>query len=299
MRNRIVRGIMIALVAVVLLAGCAVTGGVRKDMGVVVDTVKTDSFTMDYCMFGCGKRTLVIVPGLSVQSVMPSAQAIADSYNAFADDFTVYVFDRRKDQPKTYSIDDMARDTAAAMEQLGIGNADIFGASQGGMIAMVIAITRPELVHSLILGSTSSRIGDEQYGLIESWVRLAQAGKREDLYLAFVEALYPEAVFESSRELLIQAAATVTDDDLARFVVMATALKGFDMTSCLPDITCPVLVLGSEDDKVVGSEASRVIKEGLTSSPCSRIYMYDGYGHAVYDLAPDYHERMLEFLESN
>ena len=24
--------------------------------------------------------------------------------------------------------------------------------------------------------------------------------------------------------------------------------------------------------------------------------MYDGYGHAVYDLAPDYRERMREFL---
>ena len=39
-------------------------------MGISVETVKTDAFSMDYVRFGSGKRTFVILPGLSVQSVM-------------------------------------------------------------------------------------------------------------------------------------------------------------------------------------------------------------------------------------
>ena len=49
-------------------------------MNVLLDTVKTDEFVMDYCRFGCGKGNIVIIPGLSVQSVMPSAQAIAQGH---------------------------------------------------------------------------------------------------------------------------------------------------------------------------------------------------------------------------
>ena len=46
-------------------------------MSIQIETVKTDAFTMDYFQFGQGKETLVILPGLSVQSVMDSADAVA------------------------------------------------------------------------------------------------------------------------------------------------------------------------------------------------------------------------------
>ena len=38
--------------------------------------VQTESFSMDYFRFGRGSRTMVILPGLSVQSVMGAAQAV-------------------------------------------------------------------------------------------------------------------------------------------------------------------------------------------------------------------------------
>ena len=270
----------------------------RKDMSVTVDTLKTGNFTMDYCTFGSGKRTLVIIPGLSVQSVMPSAQDIAGAYRLLTDDYTVYVFDRRKDPPESYSIADMARDTAEAIRKLGRDDVDIFGASQGGMIAMEIALQQPDLVHSLILGSTTSCISRSRFDAIDSWIDMAKAGESEKLYLAFGELLYPPAVFEGAREQLIKSASTVTAEDLGRFVIMACALKGFDITSRLSAIVCPVLILGSEDDKVVGSEASRDIRKALTSCQHCELHMYNGYGHAVYDLAPDYSQRMLNFLKS-
>ena len=59
-----------------------------------MNTVKTDSFEMDYIKFGHGSRTLVIIPGLSVQSVLLSADAIEEAYRMFTDDCTVFPFDR-------------------------------------------------------------------------------------------------------------------------------------------------------------------------------------------------------------
>ena len=49
----------------------------------------------------------------------------------------------------TYKLIDMARDTIALMDGLGIRTAHIVGASMGGMIAQEIAITFPERVRSL------------------------------------------------------------------------------------------------------------------------------------------------------
>ncbi|MBR3040989.1 MAG: alpha/beta hydrolase, partial [Lachnospiraceae bacterium] len=62
------------------------------------------------------------------------------------------------------------------------------------------------------------------------------------------------------------------------------------------NIACPVLVLGSKDDVVLGGEASEALFESLKDRPDCELYMYEGYGHAAYDLAPDYKDRMLSFF---
>jgi len=270
----------------------------KQEMGgnTKIETVAADDFTMDYFRFGHGEKTLVILPGLSVDSITKYAAAVALAYNRFMKDFTVYVFDRRKELPPVYTIHDIARDTAAAIRTLGLDNICLFGASQGGMIAMSIAIEQPDLVSRLILGSTSSRVTDEQYRVIDGWVRLAKAGNAKDLYLAFGEAVYPQQVFEHSREMLTESAKGVTEEDLRRFVILAEGIRGFNVTDQLGKIACPVLVLGSNDDQVLGGEASREIAEQLKDRPECELHMYDGFGHAVYDLAPDYKNRMMDFF---
>lgn len=261
-----------------------------------VETVQTEEFAMDYFKFGHGDRTLVIIPGLSVQSVMGSANQVAQAYESLTDEFTVYLFDRRSDLPDTYSIADMARDTSEAIESLGLGQVYLFGTSQGGMIAMQIAIDHPDQVTRLVLGSSSAAVGGNEYRTINSWTTLAEEKNAEGLYLAFGEAVYPHDVFEQSKDLLIQMAATVTSEDLDRFVILANGINGFDILDDLDRITCPVLVLGSNDDQVLGGDASVLIADHLGNQAESELYMYDGYGHGAYDTAPDYKDRILAFL---
>ena len=108
-------------------------------MAFQIGTVTTSGFSMDYIRFGSGKDILVILPGLSVQSVIPSAGAIAQAYQDMTPYYTVYLFDRRKELPQTYPIEQMAQDTHDAMQALQLQKVHLFGASQGGMIAMMIA----------------------------------------------------------------------------------------------------------------------------------------------------------------
>ena len=267
-------------------------------MGIQIETVRTDSFSMDFFCFGHGDRTLVILPGLSVQSVMGAADAIAAAYRSLEDSFTIYVFDRRRDLPAAYSVRDMARDTAEAFQALGLKDVCVFGASQGGMIALVIAIEHPELIRKMALGSTSAHVQEPQYRVLERWAELARRKDPVGLYLAFGSEIYPPEVFEQYRETLISAAQTVTDSDLERFVILVEGTKDFNIVDRLDQISCPVLAAGVFEDGVLDSDATMEIAEKLDHRGDFRLYMYVGYGHAAFDTAPDYRERLLKFFLS-
>ena len=267
-----------------------------SELNVPIEKVETSDFTIKYFKFGKGSRTFVILPGLSIQSVMDSAALVADAYSSMEDDFTVYVFDRRSELPQKYSVYDMARDTGAAMEALGLRDICLFGASQGGMMALVIAIEYPGLVHRLALGSAAAKISGPRRQVIEEWIETAKRKDAAGLYLDFGEKLYPPEVFSQYRNALIQAGEAVSDEDLERFIVLAEGTRDFDVSDKLESIHCPVLTISAADDRVLGSDAASEIIGHLGSRPDFESHIYDGYGHAAFDTAPDYKERLLRFF---
>ena len=262
-----------------------------------IETVKTDSFSMDYFKFGHGKDTFVILPGVSLLSVMNFADAVADAYKVLADDYTIYVFERKNEITSSYSIDGMAENTSEAFKCLGLDKVTLMGASYGGMIAMLIAARHAEQVQSLILCSTSSYVSEEQYKTFERWISIADTGDAEELYMDFGKVVYPSEMFEQSRGVLADMAKGVTESDLEKFRICLESIRGFDIRDLLKNIKCPVFVVGSNDDMVFGSEGSLTLAKYMDACPDLNIKIYNGYGHAVYDTAPDLKERILKFLK--
>ena len=260
------------------------------------DVVKINGFEMEYITFGSGDKTFVIIPGLTIQSLIGAKDSIEDAYKLLSDEFTTYVFERRKVVPENYSIYDMADDTAAVMKELDLKDAYFFGASQGGMIAQVMAIRYPELVKKLVLGSTSSHIHPEQRAVLDKWLELAVKGDKQALYQEFGKEIYPPDVYEQYRGYFAEAAATVTDEDLHKFIILAGSIRDFNITDELKKISCPVLALGVYEDPVLDSDATMEIAENLDNRPDFNLYMYKGYGHAAFDTAPDYKQRILDFF---
>ena len=261
-----------------------------------IETVRTDRLSMRFFRFGAGPRPLVILPGLSVVSVMGAAEAVARQYQSMTADFTIHVLDRREDLPPVYPVREMAMDTAEALRALGLRDVCLFGASQGGMMAMAMAIEAPELVSRLAVAAAAARMTPGRFAVLDEWLRLARTGNAEALYEAFGEKLYPPPVFDASREALRSMAAAVTAEDLARFLILGEGARDFDELDRLDRIRCPFLAVGDTEDRVLGPEALEEIVSRLGGRPDFQHHLYRGFGHAVFDLAPDFPDRLTRFF---
>ena len=259
----------------------------------MIKTAYVDDIVMDYLTFGEGEKDFVILPGLALKSVLNAAGAIEAAYKPFAEaGYRVFLFDRRK-HTSPCSVFDLADETAAVMKALGIRKACLFGASQGGMMAQVIAARYPELVSAMALGSTLSRAVPSQQASTGNWIRLAEEKDTKGLAESSMDMLYSEKIVSALRGQILPSLSDPTEEELSQFIIMAKAAADFDVSRELAFVRCPVFVLGSFGDKLI-PVTSLVETAQLLSG---ELFIYDKtYGHAVYDEAPDYRARLLEFF---
>ncbi len=262
-------------------------------------SVKTPEFEMEYARFGNGPKALVIIPGLSIKSVVRSAAAIRSAYSVFESEYTIYLFDRKLQLGNVYNLAEMADDTVAAMRALGINKATIYGTSQGGMVGQYIAIKYPEVVENLVLASSSSKALPLQLEVIGHWTDLCVEGKAMEFVEDFIDNAFSKSYLERYKPVLLKMYRNVTADELQRFAVLSAACAHVDTYNDLGKIKCPVFVIGAALDHVVGAEASTIMYEKLKAEgvPC-QFYMYNDYGHAAFDEAKDYRQRIYDFLQT-
>ena len=82
--------------------------------------------------------------------------------------------------------------------------------------------------------------------------------------------------------------------DYQRFLANANAILNFDVEERLPEITCPALIIGGQEDKIVGPQASLDMARKIHGS---LLHMYPGLGHAAYEEAEDFNRRVYDFLK--
>ncbi len=252
---------------------------------------------MSYASFGHGKKAFVILPGLSdgLTTVRGKALLLAKPYRLFFDRYTVWMFSRKDPLPESESIFGMAEDQALAMQALGLEKASVMGVSEGGMIAQALAIRHPECVERLVLAVTAPRVNTMIRERINAWADLAKQGDHRRLMIDTAENSYSEQYLKKYRKLYPLLGHIGRPKDYSRFLTNAGAILSFDAVNELHRITCPTLIIGGEEDRIVGIEASREMKERI---PGSRLYVYPGLGHAAYEEAGDFNERIFGFLEA-
>ena len=297
-KRNIILIIVCILVSALFLSSCERKKEDKEESetNTLVKTIELEGKQLDYFRFGNEEGDkIIILPGLSLKSVMGSAEAVVGAYGILSEGYDIYLFDHIKEEPEVYSIEEMAQDTVGAMDKLGLDHVNIMGVSLGGMIGQVISIKYPERVESLILCSSTSKVSENTQDLFKNWRKLAEERNIDELMMSFGENVYSRDFYKQYKDIIIASGQGATELDYSNFIVSIDAMMDFDVYDELDGIECPLFILGAGSDMVLGRQASLDIAEKLGC----KYYIYENYGHGVYDEAPDYLSRIKEFLDGN
>ena len=180
--------------------------------------------------------------------------------------------------PGAATMEEMARDVAALLDELGIERTTLGGLSMGGYVALAFYRLFPRRVRALVLADTRATPDTEEgkRAREESARKILEDGMR-----AFAETMLPKLL----------AAPTLRDrpEVVARLREMmrktksqgaAAALRGMaerrDQTSLLPNILAPTLVLVGTEDALTPPPDSELMHREIRGS---RLVKIEGAGH--------------------
>ena len=247
-----------------------------------------------YVTFGKGTRPLVMIPGLGdgLHTVKGLALSFAWLYRRYANEYRVFLLSRPEPVREGETTADMAETAAEAMKALGLDKAYVLGVSQGGMIAQHLAARHPELVGKLVLAVTCPRSNDSVIAACDRWIEMAERGDYAALTIDSAETNYTPAYLARMRRMYPIATRVGKPKDYTRFIRESRSCQTHDASAVLGDIRCPTLVIGAEEDQIIGAQASRELADRILGA---RLVIYPGLSHALYEEAPDFWKRIKEF----
>ena len=183
----------------------------------------------------------------------------------------------------SYTLAQMAADTAGLIDNLGLGSAHVVGISLGGMIAQILAIEHPERVRSLT--SIMSTTGHNEVGQPTDAARalflLPPVITREgamDRAVHFnriaASPAYPTEVTELRDRAVRAFDRAFNPQGVAR--QLAAAITTPDRTEDLRRLDLPTLVIHGAEDPVIAVSGGQATAEAI---PGAELLVIDGMGH--------------------
>jgi pimeloyl-ACP methyl ester carboxylesterase len=248
--------------------------------------VDNDGASIAYQVFGSGPD-LVLISGFAtnveLQWEHPAPASLLRRLGGFA---RVTVLDKRgtglsdrvgaTDAPP---LEQRADDVRAVMDAVGIERATVFGSSEGGALAVLLAATHPDRVERLVLHGTWARHpwapGDPRRA---AYTERVWGEGRAYGHLAPSVAATP-----AGRRFLARYERQGASPRTARRLV--ELMCEIDVTELLPAVTQPTLVLHREHDGVYDLDNAQDLVDHL---PDARLVVLAGDDHAIFsgDLDP-------------
>ncbi|NNE17516.1 MAG: alpha/beta fold hydrolase [Myxococcales bacterium] len=201
-----------------------------------------------------------------------------------------------KPEDGAFSLDDVAAQYKALLDSLGIDRITVIGNSQGGAIAITMALNYPDLVAKLVLmapGGLETREAYMDMEGIKAMIRVLynEGISKETLRKVFRLQLHDESkITDEVIEERFQIAMTQHKDNIARIRVA-------NLEDRLSEIQCPVLCFWGANDKFCPVSGASKIAARCANS---RTVLISSCGHWVMvEYAKLFNELTLQFLDDS
>lgn len=165
-----------------------------------------------------------------------------------------------------YSLDDLTEDLRALLQALGITRTHFVGLSMGGMIGQIMALKYPQMLQSLALCDTMSRVPTEAKPLWDERVHTAESRGMEPLVEPTVARWFTEPFRQQGAPVLDQVRTMIRTTPPAGYAGCCQAIAALNLTDRLKEISLPTLIIVGEDDPGTPVSASRTIHEQIKGS---------------------------------
>jgi pimeloyl-ACP methyl ester carboxylesterase len=184
--------------------------------------------------------------------------------------------------PGPYTLEEMARDVVAVLDDAELERAHIAGVSLGGFIAQEVALRHPRRVDRLVLFSTSPG-GPNQHPMpaegIDAFRRFPNMEREAGLRLMVENSLGARAVGDRP-ELVEEVYAYRLEraPSVESWEAQFHAARSVDTFDRLPEIAAPTLVVHGGADKVIDPRNGYLLAERI---PDARLHHVPDRGHLV------------------
>jgi len=225
---------------------------------------------------GSATSPLLLVPGAFM-----ATGSMSSWVSAFARDRPVIVFDqqghgRTPDTPRAMSYEQFADDAAALLRTLRVDRADVMGYSQGGGVALQLALRHPALVGKLVSLSATYR-QDGWYPSVVEAVRglTAAAFAGSPVEKAFREHTPDAAAFEAYIEKMkvLNADDQNISDEQMRSISAKTMVVVGDADGVRPEHAVAMFELRGGGDEVAAATGM------LQEVPAARLVILPAMSH--------------------
>ncbi|WP_068147071.1 3-oxoadipate enol-lactonase [Rhodococcoides corynebacterioides] len=166
--------------------------------------------------------------------------------------------------PDDVTVDHLAADVLALLDDLGQGRVHVVGLSLGGAVAQTLAAQHPDRIASLTVLCSAARFGDP-----DAWTSRAHTVRRDGVasiagsiverwFTAEYAAAHPDVV-----DRCVTMVSAVPDEGYA---VCCEALSRFDSRPLLGTITVPTLTIAGDRDPATPPDSLAVIADGIAGA---------------------------------
>ncbi len=259
--------------------------------------IQTSRLTIYYEVHGEGE------PLLLIRGLGSTCEGFKAQVEGLSPHFRVISFDNRcvgrSDQPQEpFTIADMADDTAALLDALGVPSAHVFGVSLGGMVAQELALRHPARVRRLVLACTHA--GPRTAARSPEWaVRLFNESRdmpRADALKHSVPLLFARKTIDERPELIEETLAVMAGNNQPKssYLLQLGAVMQHETFDRLAQISHPTLVLTGTEDTLVDPDNSRMIAKRI---PGARLLELEETGHVFFtEKADEVNRTLVDFL---